>query len=414
MEPYRLDEMVMEPSYVERQFDIDCHVSGRGVRIRDCDNPGNPPLYFENIDCNDGAAIDQAIHNYLEHESIPHCDAARGMWTMGVDVGSAECIRHTAEFHDVRDRAMYELNARRERELADFQTEYMQSPPPSPTCPYPEFHDESSPVRDWGLGHGPCPDSEEIREIPTQRPGQAFESWTGLVANNAERSVLSQILDRSHRPSREPRRNRHRSYLTWMPYSSYRKCAACFSDSDLKHMRVNVLRVLQYLERGSHSHRQRAAELWRGFEQSLIRYGIAIALECHQRGFSDKSLLTLRSKYRAGNGKKPDWVYWTDLQHSHRAYLLLRDERSFAVKLLQRYAHRSMARWCSHRDFCRDTGIRPRREWMMDDINAIRHAVGEVSNGEIDLAYHNFYRQYGWTQEPAESFRYPEDNLCLA
>jgi hypothetical protein len=407
MEQGLLDEMIMEPSYIERQFDIDCHVSGRGVRISDCDNPGNPALYFENIDCNDGAAIDQAIHNYLEHESIPHCQAGR-MMTMGVDVGSAECIRHTAEFHDVRDRAMYDFREARERA---WQAEYMQEPP-SPTCPYPESHDESLHIRDWARTR--CPDAEEIREIPAQRPGQAFESWTGLVANNAEQSVLSQILDRSHRVDREPRRNRRRhNYLTWMPYSSYRKCAACFSDIDLKQMRVNVLRVLQYLDHGHHTHRQRAAELWRGFEQSLIRYGIAIALECRQRGFNDKSLLKLRSKYTSGNGKKPDWVYWADLQQSHRAYLLLRDERRFAVKLLRRYVRRSIGEWCSHRDFCHDSGIRTRREWSMDDINTIRHVMGEVT-GSTDLINNNFYRQYGWTQDPAESFRYPEDNLCLA
>jgi hypothetical protein len=409
MYPGALDDMIMEPSYVERHFDVDCHVSGRGVRIRDCDNPGNPSVYFENIDCNDGAAIDHEIQLYLEHESIPHCDEARAM-TLGVDIGRgpAQCIQYTAEFRDVRDRSMYDLREARERV---WQAEYMQLPP-SPTRPYPESHNESAPIRGWGVC---CPGPEEIREIPAQRPGQAFESWTGAISSSdAERSPLSQTLDRSHRPSRESRRNRHRSYLTWMPYSSYRKCAACFTDSDLKHMRVNVLRVLRYLDGGTHTHQKRAAELWRGFEQSLIRYGITIALECKQRGFNDKSLLTLRAKYRAGNSKKPDWVYWSDLQHSHRAYLLLRDERLFAVKLLQRYMGRSMASWYSHRDFCQGAGICPRREWNMDDINVIRHAVGEVSHGEINLVHENFYRQYGWTQDPAESFRYPEDNICLA
>lgn len=210
-----------------------------------------------------------------------------------------------------------------------------------------------------------------------------------------------------------PHRNRRRhSYLTWMPYSSYRKCAACFSDIDLKQMRVHILRVLQYLGRDDRNHRQKAAELWRGFEQSLIRYGIAIALECKQRGFSDTSVLKLRLKYRSGNSKKPDWVFWSDLQQSHRAYLLLRDERRFAVKVFRR-VQRSPGEWYSHRDFCRDSGTRIRREWSMDDINNIRHTMGDVT-GNTDLINNNFYRQYGWNQKPQELFRYPEDNLCLA
>lgn len=120
-------------------------------------------------------------------------------------------------------------------------------------------------------------------------------------------------------PARCSRSRSHpqRTYLTWMPYSNYRKCASCFADSDLKLMRVVVLRVLKYLNHTPPGRRHCAAELWRNYEQSLIRYGIAIALEYRRRGFTDRSLEILREHYYPGPDKKPRWIFWPELQMSH-------------------------------------------------------------------------------------------------
>jgi hypothetical protein len=422
MEQGLLDEMVMEPSYVERQFDIDCHVSGRGVRIRDCDNPSNPPLFFENIDGNDVAAIDQEIQNYLEHESIPHCDAARWL-TAGVDVGreDVQCFRS---------------------EYQSFPPFVREIPGPRPTqedCAY-RIEDRYSAA------------AEEIREIPSNRVfddaliARAQQSasehidaaildescpagfWQGITrgpsplrdwasrGGAASTEQFNQLVGRLSRPTSErdrPRTRRHRHYLTWMPYSSYRKCATCFMDDDLKVMRGIVLRVLKYLDRGPTRHTNRAAELWRGHTQSLIRYGIAIALECRQRGFRDTSLAILRAKYQHGHSEKPQWVYWPALHESHQAYLLLRDERRFAVSILNegRRRHGQLHSCPSLIVFCQNMGFSQKRDWNMDTINNIRHIIGELGT-TINLVHNNFYRQQGWVQSPAESFRYPEDNVC--
>ncbi len=404
MHPGALDDMIMEPSHIERHFEIDCHASGLGICIYDRDFPGRHPIILDipNADLN---VIDQAIHHLLTEERERNEGPYR---TMGVDVGRGDPVMTEQTYYGPSS------------ESSMFRMEYQQEPPPRPSYDESACLMEASRRRydamradmERNMAAEIAPPPDDIREV--REEGHPFEMWTA-PANN-ERSLFSQIMDRMDRPraSRQDRPRRHHNYLTWMPYSSYRKCASCFADRDLKQMRVNILRVLRYLERNSNRTRNKAAELWRGFEQSLIRYGIAIALECRQRGFSDKSLFTLRAKYRHGCSQKPDWVYWSDLQESHRAYLLLRDERRFAVKLLLQHGSHSNVRWCSQRDFCRDTGIRPRREWTLDDINTIRHVMGEVSNGQINLVNNNFYRQYGWTQDPSESFRYPEDNLCSA
>ncbi|MFA5344717.1 MAG: pyrimidine dimer DNA glycosylase/endonuclease V [Candidatus Omnitrophota bacterium] len=407
----RREDVVFET--VDRHFDISWDQPTDEVAlIFDRDHPENRPIMCR-ASAGDFAAIEREIYRLMDEERANEDRQRHHSWFHGVDVGrDPQLIEHTFYGPDSHaDQFHREYMAEPLEEVPAVTPGLIEEQERRARDDYRRFMDNyianrlniPSPTQ-------PAPNAQNLT------PGaEVFSHWVSDESSSVSGSLVQQLarMDRDRETQRQ-RTRRNRNYLTWMPYSSYRKCAACFEDSDLKHMRVNILRTLRYLERNSRPTRHKAVELWRGFEQSLIRYGIAIALECRQRGFSDTSLVTLRSKYRHGYSQKPDWVYWTDLQESHRAYLLLRNERRFAVKLLGHYARRTVTEWCSHRDFCHNIGIRAKREWTVDDINTIRHVMGDVSGGNINLVNDNFYRQYGWTQEPTESFRYPQDNLCSA
>jgi len=194
------------------------------------------------------------------------------------------------------------------------------------------------------------------------------------------------------------RRTPHRNYLTLMPHSSYKETAACLADSDLKLMRVVVLRVLRALEGGS-AYNNAAVQLWVNHKQSLVRYGIAIAIELRSRGFKDTSLEKLRDHYEPGDHVKPHWVAWERLRDSHRAYLTLRDERRIAT---QRINH---AGWASRIEFCARVGMQAKRCWILEDIQEIRHSTPNSPSRP------NFYTQH-WVITPAEHFIYPEEATC--
>jgi hypothetical protein len=234
-----------------------------------------------------------------------------------------------------------------------------------------------------------------------ERFGQHMRQAYGIAANvwtNPTAAIEYTEVDWNPAPTRRQKPK----YLVWMPFSSYRACAQCFTDCDLKHTRNRILRTLKYFE-SSPNYRPRPVEMWRGHIQSLVRYGIAVAIECKNRGISDSSLQVLRELYTPGVFPKPDWVYSPIIQESHQQYLLLREERRLAMKILHN-GPLSNGRW---REFCRDRGLPTRSKWTMPDIQFLLTIVGN------NVEYPNIYRKYNWTQEPSAHIKYPGDVACL-
>jgi hypothetical protein len=237
------------------------------------------------------------------------------------------------------------------------------------------------------------------------------------VASPRESAMWSSLIDPPAiaRPnavgscnSRPRSTGKRRSYLTLMPFGNYAKCAEHFLDRDLKLMRVAALRTFKALQRPASRHPRRAVELWRGFAQSLVRYGIAIAVECRTRGIADTSLEYWQSKIMVDQPVKPAWVHWGALNKSHQSYLLLREERRIGVKTLHRYLRRTrpdqgLAEFCQHTLY-----IEPKRVWTMQELRIINDFVS--SPDRIRTA--NRYAANYWWENPCETLRYPKDNVC--
>jgi hypothetical protein len=115
---------------------------------------------------------------------------------------------------------------------------------------------------------------------------------------------------------------------TFLPYRSFEESARSLDNKRLGKQRVEVLQLLRAIldpnAKGWRNHP--CSIMWRGYENSLIRYGVAVCDEWIGRGFKD----TCREKIQAWeplarSDDDPPWLGDEALHASHRANLLRKD-----------------------------------------------------------------------------------------
>jgi hypothetical protein len=204
---------------------------------------------------------------------------------------------------------------------------------------------------------------------PEHPPGLRPISWTTPVTSRNSWSASDRQIP-------------NRQYRVFIPYYSFKKCATCLDIPELKVAQIAVIRILNYLKQ--HNERQERAEIWRGHDQALIRYGIYIADEYVQRGGSHKILDYLKTLVVRGPWAKPNWVYDTHTLDNHREHLLKRSLRRKIAKTLNEWPEppgsRAFARRCGYRTFSR----------------CARSAILMMASiAECGLS--SFYDQYNWS-----------------
>ena len=126
---------------------------------------------------------------------------------------------------------------------------------------------------------------------------------------------------------------------TFLPFPDFADCAASLDPRRLGKQRVEVLQIVRAITWPKYGWRNHpAAKMWRGYEEALGAYGVAICQEWCARGFADTcdvkirqdladaGVETVRSQVElAGLGLLPPWLGDEALHRSHRAALLRKD-----------------------------------------------------------------------------------------
>lgn len=116
---------------------------------------------------------------------------------------------------------------------------------------------------------------------------------------------------------------------TFLPYADFTASAICLDRQRLGKQRVECLQILITLTHGSRWENHPAVRMWRGFEDVLIRYGLAVCREWKRRGYRDtcKGKITqFREVYPdSPKGLKPKFLGNTLFHSSHRAALLFKN-----------------------------------------------------------------------------------------
>lgn len=110
---------------------------------------------------------------------------------------------------------------------------------------------------------------------------------------------------------------------TFLPYADYGKSASCLDYRRLGKQRIETLQILNALSgrsKGWVNHP--ATKMWKGYEYSLIVYGMTMCEEWISRGYKDttyEKILDFISLYVAG--PRPRWLN-DEFCASHRSNLL--------------------------------------------------------------------------------------------
>ena len=122
---------------------------------------------------------------------------------------------------------------------------------------------------------------------------------------------------------------------TFLPDSDYIKSAKCLDNKRLGKQRVETKQILLALgitvgehksgKKGWQNHP--AVRMWKGYEGSLIVYGLCVCVEWRDRGFEDNVGVELENLYFdwAGHTTKPLWIGREEFHASHRSNLLRKD-----------------------------------------------------------------------------------------
>ncbi|MFV2020827.1 MSMEG_6728 family protein [Micromonospora sp. LOL_023] len=124
---------------------------------------------------------------------------------------------------------------------------------------------------------------------------------------------------------------------TFLPYPDFADCAAVLDPRRLGKQRVEALQVLRGLTVPGYGWRHHPAVLmWRGHEEALVCYGLAICQAWTSGGRADTVASSLRRELAAARGVRqvreqallaaagdlPSWLGRPDLHLSHRSALL--------------------------------------------------------------------------------------------
>jgi hypothetical protein len=127
---------------------------------------------------------------------------------------------------------------------------------------------------------------------------------------------------------------------TFLPFPDFAESAAALDDRRLGKQRVEALQIVRAIVRPVYGWKNHpAVRMWRGFEEALGAYGVAVCREWCRRSHADTCELKILDDLReagvrapprtqarlARAGALPPWLGDEALHRSHRSSLLRKD-----------------------------------------------------------------------------------------
>lgn len=116
---------------------------------------------------------------------------------------------------------------------------------------------------------------------------------------------------------------------TFLPYQDFKLSAECLDNKRLGKQRVEVWQIYLALTQENYGWKNHPiVKMWKGYENSLIEYGLNICKEWIKRGFKDnmaEKFLTIKTDFVNKITKYPLWLGKKEIHSSHRAALLFKN-----------------------------------------------------------------------------------------
>ena len=117
---------------------------------------------------------------------------------------------------------------------------------------------------------------------------------------------------------------------TFLPFRAFALSAKVLDDKRLGKQRVEAWQIYECLIYGGAWQNHPAVKQWRGYEQALLAYGVAICTEWVGRGFRD----IMRERFfdrRQGDIIYPPWLGNSRFHDSHKQRLYQKDPVYYAA-----------------------------------------------------------------------------------
>jgi hypothetical protein len=135
---------------------------------------------------------------------------------------------------------------------------------------------------------------------------------------------------------------------TFLPFADFEQTARSLDTRRLGKQRVETLQIVRALTRPGYGWQNHpAVRMWRGYEEALGAYGIAVCREWQRQGHADSCAAKIRDDLRAAGvtgpvrpvrklrqaGRLPPWLGDEDLHRSHRSALVRKDPGFYRPRL---------------------------------------------------------------------------------
>lgn len=112
---------------------------------------------------------------------------------------------------------------------------------------------------------------------------------------------------------------------TFLPYSDFVKSAEVLDTKRLGKQRVEVLQLLNSFHKPNYKgwKNHPAREMWRGYENGLVEYGLAVCQVWKARGYKDTCYEKIQAWQDSTKPTEfPSWIGREDIHQSHKSKLI--------------------------------------------------------------------------------------------
>jgi hypothetical protein len=119
---------------------------------------------------------------------------------------------------------------------------------------------------------------------------------------------------------------------TFLPYPDFIKSAQCLDYRRLGKQKVEAWQIYLALTKKNYGWKNHPiVKMWQGYEQALLRYGMAICEEWKNRTYQDTLLEKFIKEYNIEKDKgNPDWLGNRKFHASMRSNLLRKDKKYYS------------------------------------------------------------------------------------
>jgi hypothetical protein len=113
---------------------------------------------------------------------------------------------------------------------------------------------------------------------------------------------------------------------TFLPHDDFVRSVESLDNKRLGKQRVEAYQIMKAISDPDYGWQHHpAVQMWRGYEQALVLYGIACCVEWVQRGYNDTLLDRFIASLSRDEAFMPPWLGDPDLHTSHRSNLIRKD-----------------------------------------------------------------------------------------